>query len=294
MVRSMGGGLGRLVRTARRLVASEEAPTVKYVTAWRSIVKPRVSLELDTLHVGDVADGEEVSAFSAAERFAAIGGDSGRLFVESMDGGASVRAFAAWCDVFLQRWDRLRARDGGWWSFDELTEGVFAAVLEAMPRGKAVGNGGLTIEMLRAAGPDFQALFYRTMMEEVRGKRVPEHWRRILYVLLPKPAHNNPELIKERREIALMAQDLKCFLHMVRREVHSRMAGRIHGAQMGGCAGYGCGDVSLALECMLQQNRRLGGEVWVLYLDLAQWFPSIHRGVSAFADLVHGLPPCVI
>ena len=118
VVRSMGGGLGRLVRTARRLVASEEAPTVKYVAAWRSIAKPRVSLELDTLHVGDVADGEEVSAFSAAERFAAIGGDSGRLFMESMDGGASVRAFAAWCDVFLQRWDRLRARDGGWWSFD--------------------------------------------------------------------------------------------------------------------------------------------------------------------------------
>ena len=58
-------------------------------------------------------------------------------------------AFGAWCDVFLERYETLRARDGHWWSFDELTYEVFRKVLLRMPSGKAVGAGGLTIELLR-------------------------------------------------------------------------------------------------------------------------------------------------
>ena len=46
----------------------------------------------------------------------------------------------------------------------------------------------------------------------------------MLYTLLKKPAPNNSNLVGERREIALMAQDMKLLLKMVRRECHDRKA----------------------------------------------------------------------
>ena len=44
----------------------------------------------------------------------------------------------------------------------------------------------------------------------------------MLYVLLKKPAPNNPNRVGERREIALMAQDMKLLLKMMRRERQAR------------------------------------------------------------------------
>ena len=38
----------------------------------------------------------------------------------------------------------------------------------------------------------------------------------MLYALLKKPAPNNPNLVGERQDIALMAQDMKLLLKMVR------------------------------------------------------------------------------
>ena len=151
----------------------------------------------------------------------------------------------------------------------------------------------MTAEILQHCGHDALALLYKLIMADVQEQRIPAHWRQILYVLLTKPLPNNPELVHKRREIALMAQDMKAFLHMIRRTVHARMAGRINKAQMGGCTGYGATDVGLALELALQQAAILGDNVWVLYIDLATWFPKLDRRVCTFSNLVLGLPPVV-
>ena len=50
--------------------------------------------------------------------------------------------------------------------------------------------------------------FYDVMMADVGAKRVADDWRRVLYALLKKPASNSLNLVGERREIALMAQDI--------------------------------------------------------------------------------------
>ena len=46
----------------------------------------------------------------------------------------------------------------------------------------------------------------------------------MLYALLKKPAPNNPNLVGERREIALISKNMKLLLKMVRRECHARQA----------------------------------------------------------------------
>lgn len=63
-------------------------------------------------------------------------------------------------------------------------------------------------------------------MADLRGEAFPESWRRVIYVLLTKPLPNNPALISERREIALMAQDMKLVMHMVRATAYRLIHGQ--------------------------------------------------------------------
>ena len=93
--------------------------------------------------------------------FAAEGQNIGRLIVRQQNAKRGVpRAFRAWCDAFMARFEAVRARDGGWWSLKEMTFDLFVQCLYAMPKQKASGAGGLTRELLIHAGPEWQLLFY--------------------------------------------------------------------------------------------------------------------------------------
>ena len=108
--------------------------------------------------------------------------------------------------------------------------------------------------------------------------------------LLVKPAPNNPALTSQRREIALLAQELKVFLQVVRRKAYRRLTGRLLAVQMGFLAGYSSADTALAAHLTMQQAARLGHPLWILYIDLATMFPRMDRGVLTFAETIHGLP----
>ena len=46
----------------------------------------------------------------------------------------------------------------------------------------------------------------------------------VLYVLLVKPPPNNADCVSGRREIALMAQGMKLFMHALRRTAYRRVS----------------------------------------------------------------------
>jgi hypothetical protein len=133
-------------------------------------------------------------------------GSIGDGFVAQMaDSPACVEAFEAWCEVFKEAFDELEGTGGGDFVLEkEMTWELFLEVLGSMPSGKAVGEGGFHAEMLRVAGVEVQRAFYEALMADLRGKRVPKHWRKVIYVLLPKPG-NDDSVVSLRREIALMA-----------------------------------------------------------------------------------------
>ena len=76
-------------------------------------------------------------------RFHAELGKIGEQFVGMVaDTPACVRAFRAWCAVFMEEWELLKGSDGGEFSLEkELTWELFREVLWSMPGGKAVGAG---------------------------------------------------------------------------------------------------------------------------------------------------------
>ena len=79
---------------------------------------------------------------------------------------------------------------------------------------------------MRAAGEEAQLAFYEAIIGDLRRERLPQNWHTVLYALLMKK-NANPDVVAERREIALMAQDMKLLLQMVRRVSYQRIVGRV-------------------------------------------------------------------
>ena len=85
----------------------------------------------------------------------------------------------------------LEGVTGGDWVFaNEITFHLFRRALYSMQRRKAVGAGGMTIELLLAGGREVQHLLYRAVRDDAmrllegdQSAAAPE-WQRVLYVLL--------------------------------------------------------------------------------------------------------------
>ena len=162
-----------------------------------------------------------------------------------------------------------------------------------MQRKKSVGAGGLAVELLLAAGEQVQFAFYDAMMSDLEDGKLASDWKRVLYALIPKPGCH-PNVIAEWREIALMPQDLKICLQMVRRHAYLRLEERIAAEQIGWTEGVGAPEVGIILQHTIQQAKRLQHPLWILYIDLATFFPKIRRDLASIAELLTGLPDDVV
>ena len=149
------------------------------------------------------------------------------------------------------------------------------------------------MEWLRAAGEDIQFAFFKAMMRDLENGQLSGDWKRVLYALIPKDGCH-PNIPSEWREVALMPHDLKICLQMVRRHAYLRLESRISAEQVGWTEGMGAPEVGLVLQGLIQQAKRLGHPLWVLYIDLATFFPKIRRDLASISELLTGLPPEVV
>ena len=264
-------------------------PGLRFKAVCRLLSPARANPAMRKFHPGDDAAADPIGM--EEEGFLDAGAEIGAANVRKLDGGAIPSAFRAWCEVFSIKFDGIRGSDGGEWALlKEFTFPLFCKVKNNMPSGKAVGEGGFSIELLRLADEKVCELFYDLMMEDLKSGHVPLNWHSVLYALLVKPFPNNAALVSERREIALMAVDMKCCLHMLRACAYAAIQPRLVPDQLGWAAGYGTGDIGLVIQVVIQQARRLRMPLYLLYLDLATFFPRIDREIGTAGELLHGLP----
>ena len=282
----------QLIKMAREL---EHCPDLgsRMAKVWRMISERKANAKLDTVFEGDRKGGPTMHYSDPG--FGAELRNIGEAFVRALDEGSVPAAFTAWCETFDSQFDTVTGLDGEEWELEkEMSWELFLEVLHEMPRGKAAGDGGFTVELLQLASVEVQSAFFEAMISDVRGRVLPRQWHSVLYALLPKPAPNDSRVVSENREIALMPVDMKLFLQMVRRATYAKMVGRIAVEQAGWCAGVGCVDPSLWLSQIIQNSARLQQPLWILYIDLATFFPKIDRGIADVQALLKGLPPEVV
>ena len=261
-------------------------------TVWRLLTAKRSNVALSAVHPRD--DTSQPVIGKHEEPFLRACGEVGAQVVAKLDEGGCVAAYEAWFKRFRIEFEKLRGLDGQEFSLPKaLPFSVFRETLRGA-RGKAVGAGGLSIEMIVEAGPDVQLEVYNALMDDVESGVLSLQWKRVLYVLLVKPPPNNPACISGRREIALMPQEMKLLLKMIRSAVYKRVAPRIGAEQWGWCEGVGCVDPGLALQAVIQQTRRHRGRLYALWMDLATFFPKINRDIDEVGQLLHGLPAEVV
>ena len=264
--------------------------------AWKAIRPQRTNLAFDRFHPGDDANSAPMIASEDPDAFLqGLAREGDRLVRTLSSTPPIIDAFKAFCKVFVPTFETLRGRDGGDWELiKELSFPVFLQVLKRVPRGKAVGSGGFSIELLIHADREIKKAFYDCLMADLRGGEFPSSWRKVIYVLLTKPPPSNQALISERREIALMAQDMKLIMHMVRATAYRLITGRLRSEQCGWLPGYGTVDAGLPLAAVIQQAQRQHRSLWILYVDLATFFPRIDRDALTVAEVLVGLPLPVI
>ena len=85
-------------------------------------------------------------AFGTSERIAA---DIGRRTVEKLRVGVITAAARVWNEIFLHEHATLGGTADDLWSLElELTFDIFIRTLYVMPKGKAVGQSGFSVELL--------------------------------------------------------------------------------------------------------------------------------------------------
>ena len=122
------------------------------------------------------------------------------------------------------------------------------------------GAGGFSRELLNGASEEVLRTLFDALMQDVRSGVVSPDWKRVLYVLLNKPGNDN-RLASKRRDIALMSQEMKLLLQMVRRVCYTRVARRVLHDQVGWVSGHGAFDPAVSAAIVMQQRhgrRRLG------------------------------------
>ena len=203
-------------------------------------------------------------------------------------------AFEALVKKFMEPFEELRAPDGE--SFDLqklLVYEMFEDELFGYARNKAVGakvNGAASsLELLRRLPRQDLVVYFECAKECVVRRRVPDSWKQMVYTLLKKK-HGDQRKVRKMREIALMDQVLKLMLKCVKRLTFDRMVGRTGEDNHGWVPGHGALNAALVLDCVLGQIRELKESIFLLYLDLAKFFPSIKRKARTVAEYLIGLP----
>ena len=270
----------------------EGATAEKQRLAYAMARKARAGATLSHVRRGDQAEGELVSTLAAeAEE---VLREVGQINVDKSDDGAVIDACTAWHEKFIGQWPELRGASGAPWKLrQEISFKLFRRVVKQMPC-KAAGYSGVAMVQLKAASDEVLRLVYDAIMHDAEVGCVSERWHKVVYVLLEKKAPNDPEIAGQRREIALTESDVKVLLQAVRRTCYARLLGRTRPQNLGWVPGYGCSDVAQASAWLVQQARVLRQPLWLLYADLAQFFPRVHRGCLRVAELAHGLPVAVV
>ena len=150
-----------------------------------------------------------------------------------------------------------------------------------------------SLELIRRLSDKERRAYFDVAKQCIVGKKTPGHWAEMVFVLLKKK-HGDQRKIRKMREIALMDQTLKLMLKCVKKLSFDRCVGKTGEKNHGWVPGHGALNAALMMDAILGQARELQHSIFILFLDLKQFFPAIKRESRKAAEYFIGLPEEVI
>ena len=290
----------RATKLMQRVAAaeSEEDPLARAKLAFEMMRgRHEPSEKVAVVAVGDDPTAGFVTDPEGVRREAAAIGNAAQE--EYRDGNKSPEgAFEAFMEHFMESFEELRAPGGEEFDLKALlTFDLFEAELFAHARYKAVGakvgRALSSLELIRRLCRSSRKAYFEVAKRCILEGTLPEHWQRMVYVLLSKK-HGDQRKIRKKREIALMDQTLKLMLKCAKRLSFDRMVGRTGEDNHGWVPGHGALNAALMMDIALGQARELRHSIFILFLDLKQFFPAIKRARRTAAEYLLGLPKEVV
>lgn len=159
---------------------------------------------------------------------------------------------------------------------DPITEEEYEEALSKMKNGKAPGEDGIAIELIKEGGVELKKrvvdLFNRCWRDGV----VPGRWGKIIVLPIYKGKGDTGEC-GNYRGIALLDHIAKVYERILEKRLRRRIEGQLGEEQYGYRKGRSTSDLLFALRIVLEKSWEFNKTVYIAFLDLKKAFDSVPR-----------------
>ena len=156
-----------------------------------------------------------------------------------------------------------------------LTQEEIKRAIETLKNGKAPGEDGICVEMLKAREPEISsvsAAIFKTIWEE---ERLPKDWQTGHVFELPKEGDLGN--CNNWRGIALPSTTSKIFSKIILNRLGAGIDPQLRNEQAGFRKGKSCSDHIFTLRQILEQSKEWNTTLYTTFIDLEKALDSVHR-----------------
>ena len=158
---------------------------------------------------------------------------------------------------------------------EDITEEELKEAIARMRKGKAVGEDGLPVEIMAAAGEEARQHLLRVMQTAFRTETVPADWQK--GVINPIFKKGEKTVCENHRGITLLSHSGKVYSSIIERRLRTHVEARIGDWQHGFREGRGTSDLIFTMKMLMEKNWEWGKEKYALFIDLEKAFDCVPR-----------------
>lgn len=173
---------------------------------------------------------------------------------------------------------------------DEITEEELRRAVVSMNKGRAVGEDGLPVEIMAAAGERAEEQLLRVMQMAYKMEAVPAEWQK--GVINPIFKKGEKTECGNHRGITLLSHSGKIYSRVIERRLREYVEPHLGDWQHGFRGSRGTTDLIFAMKMMMEKNWEWGKEKFTLFIDLEKAFDCAPRNLlwKTLSDPQYAVP----
>ena len=171
-----------------------------------------------------------------------------------------------------------------------ITEDEVAQAIKRMSTGKAAGEDGLPMELIKAAGRTATQALVKLFNSAFTSETIPDDWGR--GVICPIFKKGDKTVCSNYRGITLLSHVGKIYTRIIEMRLRGYVESKLGESQYGFRPGRSTTDLIFALKMCLEKSWEWNIEKFILFMDLEKAFDRIRRQNlwNILGDRYYGIP----